>query len=240
MGGHWWWVAVTTAARVVVGLLRRLTHLPETTPGIIAELQDEFVDPRLVGGTVLVSAAPLIGGESLGPEKALGSVGGGAGQGLSHRGSASPEDRQVATLSGFAPGSGGVFSSTAMVVEVARPGGPKFTKVLVSSIVASSIPVGIYFAVAGSVFLDAYAVPAYKFEVWQLFAGVGRGLVAVVVTLLVVIIAGATRLFDRIKAPSVVKTTIGGAVFGIIGVALPLTMFTDGSQVEVVAIGSVV
>jgi acyl-coenzyme A synthetase/AMP-(fatty) acid ligase len=40
MGGHWWRVAVTGAAGVVVGLLRRVTQLPEKTPGIIAELQD--------------------------------------------------------------------------------------------------------------------------------------------------------------------------------------------------------
>jgi hypothetical protein len=38
MGGHWW--AVTGAAGVVVRLLRRVTQLPEKTPGIIAELQD--------------------------------------------------------------------------------------------------------------------------------------------------------------------------------------------------------
>jgi hypothetical protein len=36
---------VTGAAGVAVGLLRRVTQLPEKTPGIIAELQEEFVDP---------------------------------------------------------------------------------------------------------------------------------------------------------------------------------------------------
>ena len=30
-GGQWWWIAVTTAAGVVVGLLRRATRLPEHT-----------------------------------------------------------------------------------------------------------------------------------------------------------------------------------------------------------------
>ena len=28
LGGHWWWVAAAAGAGVVVGLLRRLTHLP--------------------------------------------------------------------------------------------------------------------------------------------------------------------------------------------------------------------
>src|SRR4051794_18061565 len=37
-GGRWWWIAVTAAAGALVGLLRRLTRLPEHTPGLIAEL----------------------------------------------------------------------------------------------------------------------------------------------------------------------------------------------------------
>ena len=68
-GGHWWWIAVTAAAGIVVGLLRRLTRLPEQLPGLIADLQEEEVNPRLVPGTVLVSAVSLIGGASLGPER---------------------------------------------------------------------------------------------------------------------------------------------------------------------------
>jgi hypothetical protein len=31
-GGQWWWVAVTAFAGVVVGVLRRLTRLPEQIP----------------------------------------------------------------------------------------------------------------------------------------------------------------------------------------------------------------
>jgi chloride channel protein, CIC family len=38
-GGRWWWVAVTAAAGVVVGLLRRLTRLPEQIPGLFADLK---------------------------------------------------------------------------------------------------------------------------------------------------------------------------------------------------------
>jgi H+/Cl- antiporter ClcA len=239
MGGHWWWVAVTTGAGVAVGLLRMATGLPEKTPGLIPDLEDQSVDPRLIVGTVLVSAASLCGGASLGPEKALGTAGGGAGTWLAQRGGADEEDRQVTTLSGFASTFGGVFSSTVivvmMIVEIARPGGQKLTKVLVTSIASSSISFGIYFAVLGSVFLDLYPVPAYQFHAWQMLVGVGLGLLAaVVVTVLAVIVAGATRLFDRMKTPSIVKSTIGGLIFGIIGVALPLTMFTGTEQLRVV------
>ena len=32
-GGHWWWIAVTAGAGVVVGVLRTLTSFPRGSPG---------------------------------------------------------------------------------------------------------------------------------------------------------------------------------------------------------------
>jgi H+/Cl- antiporter ClcA len=238
-GGHWWWIAVTAAAGVVVGLLRRLTRLPWETPGLIADLQEQHVNPLLVPGIAVVSAASLIGGASLGPEKALGTIGGGAGSWIARRRGLDEESSKVNTLSGFAGAYGGLFSSTVIVVmlilEIARPGGQRFAKALAGSIVASSISFGIYFAIAGSVFLDAYQVPQYKFADWQLLAGIALGLfAALVVTLLAGFIMLATRLFARLKLPATAKSALGGVVFGIVGVALPLTLFTGTSQLKTV------
>ncbi len=238
-GGHWWWVAVAAAAGAVVGLLRRLTRLPQKVPGLAEDLQTEHVDPRIVPGLVAVSTVSLIGGASLGPEKALGSMGGGAGSWLAQRRTSSKEDSQVNTLAGFAGAYGGLFSSTVIVVllilEIARPGGQRFTKALAAQIVASSVSFGIYFAIAGAVFLDDYQVPPYGFEVWQLLAGVPLGLfAALVVTLLVGFMMAAARLFGRLKVPAIVKSTMGGVVFGVVGVALPLTMFSGSDQLTTV------
>jgi len=238
-GGRWWWVAITAAAGVGVGLLRHVTRLPEQIPGLIADLKEEQVNPRLVPGIVAASAVSLIGGASLGPEKALGSMGGGAGTWSSRRRGLEVEDRQVNTLAGFAGAYGGLFSSTVivvmMVLEVARPGGQRLTKALVGAIVASSVSFGIYFAVAGSFFLDVYQVPSYRYEDWHLLAGVPLGLLAaVIVTLLVIVMKLAAGLFGRLKLPSVAKTTIGGVIFGLVGVMLPLTMFTGSDQLTVV------
>ena len=238
-GGRWWWVAITAAAGVGVGLLRHVTRLPEQIPGLIADMKEEQVNPRLVPGIVAASAVSLIGGASLGPEKALGSMGGGAGTWSSRRRGLEAEDRQVNTLAGFAGAYGGLFSSTVivvmMVLEVARPGGQRLTKALVGTIVASSVSFGIYFAVAGSFFLDVYEVPSYKYEDWHLLAGVPLGLLAaVIVTLLVIVMKLAAALFGKLKLPSVAKTTIGGVIFGLVGVMLPLTMFTGSDQLTVV------
>ena len=52
-GGHWWWVAVGTAAGIGVGLLRRLTNLPWKTPGLFDDLKTGEVETRLVPGIAL-------------------------------------------------------------------------------------------------------------------------------------------------------------------------------------------
>ncbi|MDR2988514.1 MAG: chloride channel protein, partial [Nocardiopsaceae bacterium] len=197
----------------------------------------EHVDPGLVPGIAAVSLVSLIGGASLGPEKAWGSMGGGAGSWIAQRRGLKTQDAQVNTLAGFAGAYGGLFSSTLIVImlimEVARPGGHKFTKALAAQIVASSVSFGIYFAIAGAVFLDYYKVPHYKFHDWQLLAGIPLGLfAAVVVTLLAGFILGVARLFGRLKVPDIAKPVLGGVIFGVVGVALPLTMFNGANQLK--------
>src|SRR3954447_16832798 len=203
-GGHWWWVGIAAAAGAVVGPLRRLTHPPQEGPGLAAAPEAEHVDPGVVPGIVAVSTVSLISGASLGPEKALGAMGGGAGTWLARRRALGKEDSQVNTLAGFAGAYGGLFSSTVIVVmlilEVARPGGRRLSKALAAEIVASSVSFGVYFAIAGAVFVDDYKVPQYAFEDWQLLAGIPLGLfAALLVVLLVGFTMGAARLFDRLK-----------------------------------------
>jgi len=241
-GGDWWWVAATTAAGLAVGLLHRLMRLPAETRGLIDDLKAAHVDAQSVPAIVAVSAVSLIGGASLGPEKALGSLGGGAAGWFARRRGRDAEDQEASTLFGFAGAYGGLFSSTVIVVmlilEVARPGGAKLTKTLAGSIVASSVSFGIYFAIGGAFFLDAYRVPAFAYHDWQLPAGVAFGLVAaVLVTVLAVVVKLTTALFARVQR-IVLRATIGGALFGLVGVVLPLTMFTGSDQLKSVLNGT--
>jgi H+/Cl- antiporter ClcA len=236
-GGHWWWVAVTGGAGILVSLVRRVTRLPEEVPGLFDDLKAGHVDPRLVPGTVAVSTLSLIGGASVGPEKVLATLGGGAGSWIGQRRRLADEDVQVNSLAGSAGIFGGVFSSPVIVVmmilEIARPGGRRFSKTLVTGLVAGSISFGIYFALAGAVFLGAYRVPQYRFEDWQLLAGIALGLFGAVVTTFMAGCLGlAARLFGWLRIPVVAKATIGGVIFGVIGVALPLTMFSGGDQLS--------
>ena len=237
LGGQWWWVAVAAGAGVAVGLARRVTGLPWKTPGLFDDLQTERVDTRLVPGIAAVSLVSLIGGASLGPEKALGSMGGGLGSWIAARRRFATEDAQVNTLAGFAGAYGGLFSSTvivvALIMEIARPGGRRFTTALAAQIVASSASFGIYFAIAGAVFLGNYTVPPFEFRSWQLLAGILLGLfAALVVTVLAVFTVGAARIFGRLRIPDLAKSVIGGVIFGVVGVILPLSMFSGGDQLK--------
>jgi H+/Cl- antiporter ClcA len=164
-------------------------------------------------------------------------MGGGVGSWLAQRRGLKTEDVQVNTLSGFAGAYGGLFSSTLIVVllitEVARPGGQRLTKSLAGQIVASSVSFAIYFAIAGAVFLDFFKVPQYTFKDWQLLAAIPLGLfAALVVTLLAGFTLGAARLFGRLKLPNLAKSVLGGVIFGVVGVALPLTMFYGADQLK--------
>ena len=51
-------------------------------------------------------------------------------------------------------------------------------------------------------------------------------------TLLAGFMMAASRLFGRLKVPAIAKSTLGGVVFGIVGVALPLTMFSGSDQLN--------
>jgi H+/Cl- antiporter ClcA len=242
-GGHWWWVAVTAAAGVAVGLLRRLTGLPEQVPGLFGDMKAEHVDPGLVPATMAISAVSLIGGASVGPEKVLATMGGGAGSWLAQRRGLASEDSGVTALAGIAGVFGGLFSSPViavmMIVEVVRPGGQRFSKTMVTSIVAGTVSFGIYFAIAGAVFIGTYQVPRFRFEDWQLVAAIPLGLFGALVTMLAAgFLTLASRLFARLNVPAIAKSVAGGMIFGIVGVALPLTMFSGGSQLTSVLTGA--
>jgi hypothetical protein len=180
-----------------------------------------------------------MGGASLGPEKALGSTVGGLGSWLSRRRGLTDDQIETNTFSGFAGAYGGLLSSPVVVVmlilELSRPGGEKFTRILVNTAIAASVSFGVYFAIAGSVFLDLYPVPPYTFESWQLLVGVALGIVAAGLAMGVVLtVAVMTQVFARSRLPRIAKPVIGGIAFGLIGVALPLTMFTGTDQLDTV------
>lgn len=239
MDGHLWWVVVTAAAGVLVGVLRRVFRLPTKMAGTVQELKDQRVEPSTVLKAVAVSVVSLAGGASLGPEEALGLLGGGLGTWLSERRKLAEDIRATNTLSGMSAAYGGMLSApilaTILVLELARPKALRFSHTLMAGLLSSTVAFAVYFPIAGSTFLGIYALPSFKFEDWQLLAAVPLGLVAAVLALITTAaIALANRVMARLGEHTIVRSTIGGVAFGLVGVALPLTLFTGTSQLTTV------
>jgi H+/Cl- antiporter ClcA len=237
--GNLWWVAVTAGAGVIVGALRRVVQLPPKLPGTIEEIKEQRVEPATVPAAVVVSLVSLVGGASLGPEDALGKMGGGLGTWVSERRKLGGDERAANTLSGMAGAYGGLLASpllaTILVVEVAREKAQRFADTLVASLLSSSIAFAIYFAIAGSTFVGIFDVPSYKYRDWQLLAAIPLGLVAGALGLITVIVIGVmTKLTAPLAKRTILRATIGGLIFGLVGVALPLTLFTGTDQLPTV------
>src|SRR5215471_1463917 len=141
--GKLWWVAVTAGTGVLVGVLRRVFRLPAKLPGTVAELKAQRVEPSTAPGAVVVSLVSLVGGASLGPEDALGKMGGGLGTWLSERRKLSENVQATNALSGMAAAYGGLLTSpilaTVLVGEGARPKARRLADTLVASLLSSSV-----------------------------------------------------------------------------------------------------
>jgi H+/Cl- antiporter ClcA len=239
LDGSLWWMAVTAGAGVLVGVLRRFFRLPLKLPGTAEEIKDQRVEPSTALGAVAVSLVSLAGGASLGPEDALGKLGGGLGTWVSERRKLSEEMRATNTLSGMSGAYGGLLSSpllaTILVLEVARPKARQFTDTLVASLLSSSVAFAVYFPIAGSTFVGIYTLPSFKYHDWQLLAAIPLGLVAGALALVTVIAIGVmAKLTAPLAKRTILRSTIGGVAFGLVGVALPLTLFTGTDQLTTV------
>jgi H+/Cl- antiporter ClcA len=244
LDGSLWWVAVTAGAGVLVGVLRRVLRVPAKLPGTLAEIKQQRVEPATAPAAVLVSLVSLVGGASLGPEDALGKIGGGLGTWVSERQKLSEDVQATNTLSGMSGAYGGLLASpvlaTILILEIARQKAQRFADTLVASLLSSSIAFAIYYAIAGSTFVGIFVVPSYRYKDWQLLAAIPLGLAAGALALVMVIVIGVVaKLTAPLAKRTILRATIGGVIFGLVGVALPLTLFTGTAQLpEVIRDGA--
>jgi hypothetical protein len=93
----------------------------------------------------------------------------------------------------------------------------------------------VYFPIAGSTFVGIYTLPSFKYHDWQLLAAIPLGLAAGALALITVVAIGLlTKLTAPLATRTVLRATIGGIAFGLVGVALPLTLFTGTDQLTTV------
>ena len=125
--------------------------------------------------------------------------------------------------------------ASVLTLEIARPRAARFADTLFGGLLASSVAFAIYFPIAGSTFVGLYSLPSYKYEDWQLLAAVPLGLVAGALALVMAVaIAAMAKLLAPLARFTILRPVIGGIAFGLVGVALPLTLFTGTDQLTTV------
>jgi len=104
-----------------------------------------------------------------------------------------------------------------------------------AALLSSTVAFAVVFPIAGSTFLGIYTLPPFKYEDWQLAAAVPLGLAAGALALITVVAIGLlTKLTAPLAKRTILRPALGGIAFGLVGVALPLTMFTGTDQLTTV------
>jgi chloride channel protein, CIC family len=237
--GSLWWVAVTAGAGLLVGVLRHLLRMPDKIPGSIDEMKEARVEPSGVLPKAVVSVVSLAAGASLGPEAAVGAMGGGLGTWVSERRKLNDDLRAANTLSGMSAGFGALLSApylaTMLITEVGQPKARRLMQVLVAGLLSSSVAFAVFYPIAGDSFVGIYHLVPYRYHDWQLAAAIPIGLLAGAIALITVVAIGlCMKVFGGLIKQSIVRPLVGGILFGLIGVALPLTLFTGDSALTTV------
>lgn len=237
--GEWWWVPLIAGGALLVALLRKAWTVPDDVPGAVAFLKKAWIDPGESARLVAVSAVSLIFGASLGPSFGLVVMGGGLGAWVVRRsGSDGGEAKNEYTLTGMAGSLGSAFSAplfaAILVSEVSATDKRRYVAAFLPQLIAATLGFVVFFGVTGRAVLNAYEVPSYQFENVDLLIGALLGILGALILLVVIvvdkIVTGAAALISN----PFVRAVIGGALIGLIAVALPLTLTSGSGQLKTV------
>lgn len=232
--GSWRIAAIMTAGGLVVGLIHVVDKQAREV-NVFAALAGGTIERRAVPGAVAIAVVSLIGGFSLGPEVPTGMAGGGIASWL--RRNADEEDTRAGVTAGITGAWGGLFTApfTAVLLNVELSFGARALLWSRLAIDAAAAVVGflIFFAVTAgwSDVLRLLELPSYSMELGHLLVAVGLGVLGAVVGIVFKLsMLAFSRLAARIKDRPVLRPTVAGLVLGLLGMALPLTLFlgTDG------------
>ncbi len=122
-----------------------------------------------------------------------------------------------------------------LITEVGRPKAKHLANVLVAGLLSSSVAFAVFFPMAGDSFVGLYDLTPFTYHDWQLAAAIPIGLLGAALALVTVVaIRLCTKLTERLIKQSILRPIAGGTAFGLIGVALPLTLFTGDSALKTV------
>ena len=184
----------------------------------------------LQGFIALWSGAPV------GPEGTLVFLTGGLGTFVSERLKLQKDDVQVLVYSAIAGAFGGFFGSPIVgavgAVEYMFIKELNLYRHLIPGLIAGAVGYGVYFAILHTSYLGIYSFPNFASLrlvdlVWALLVGVIAGAIGILHKL---VFGLMHRVFGRFNKRPVIRAIIGGLVIGLIGLFLPLTLYSGQSQ----------
>jgi H+/Cl- antiporter ClcA len=238
------WLAVMSLGGLGVGVLKLTLGVPGELHGFAQEVRGQYVDWRAAPKVVAASAASLMMGASLGPEAAMGTLGGGIGQWWSERRGLSKELTEQNVIGGMAAALGPLFPSPAVGVMVLAEVGRmetmhgNYMRSTVLLAVAAAAAFGVHFAIAGdkSVPFNTSKI-GYKLELWDQWVALAIGLVGGLVGFVHAILIGACKaafvaLQRRLppRLATVLLPWLGGTLLGLIALWCPFTMGSGSVQ----------
>jgi H+/Cl- antiporter ClcA len=245
-GGKHYFIAIPTCTGFLIGLIRYLTSYPDNLPGIFKDINTFHVDPKWIPITYAISMMSLAGGATLGPEQALGNLGGGIAYYISHIVDFEDEDYdKIYVLAGMASALGALFPTpmlgALMMHELGEPPKSYMESTIILSI-SAMVGFVIYYELIEPTYLE-YATNsgailavewlAEGYHSWQIGTGIVIGIVAGGLCTMVLITIGITKqIFFRLRfrlarfpaLREILPPTLGGLIVGLCNWALPLTV----------------
>lgn len=236
-------VAVAVAGGLLVGLLgaagpkSRLQGVPRVIYG--AALGRALVGPWETLWTFIWSTITIGTGGSAGREGPVVVIGAGLAGLLGRLARLSGREMRTLLAAGVAAGVAVAFNAPvaaslfALEIILGDFAAGTFSLVVLAAVAATVLTYG----VLGS--QPVLQVPSYTFQHWaELFLYAGLGLAAGLMgRLYIAAIRGTGRIFQRLPGPAWIRPAAGGLLFGLAGVALPLTLGGDYTPITVAAQG---
>lgn len=234
--GSWTIVVIMTVAGFLVGLLHHFTSAAQLD--VFEAVDEGRLDPRPVPASLLASLVSLIGGFSLGPEVPTGMLAAGFGTWLSERRKMNEGTTRTNVIASVSSAYAGLFSSPfallVMILESAHVQTAAYYGTLLISGLAAAVGFSIFFFLGGDTFsslLGLIQPPAYDLRVWDIGLGILFGMIALPLAIIFLLIARSlARLVSPLNKQPIIRGTLGGLLLGLLGMALPITLFlgTDG------------
>lgn len=204
--GQLYFLWITTGGGFVVGLIRWAFYYPDNLPGLFKDVQTFHVDPKWIFFTFTLSAISLGCGATLGPEQALGNMGGGIAYFITQYVKFADEDyAKIFVLAGMAAPLGALFPSpmlgALMMHEMGEP--PKhFMESTVILSIAAVACFAVYYEMIGVTYLDYQGTAqatlglewlSYGYDNWQIGTAIMIGIFSALLGMVVLICIGVSK-----------------------------------------------